>query len=75
VPLAFGSNDSTGTRSDFAAASRCFGHLDLQPRLIGHEGVDSDEVGGLSVSNINADFRPERDKPNSYSPYEARERE
>ena len=29
-----------------------FEHLDLQWRLIGHEDVDSDEVGGLSVSNI-----------------------
>jgi len=43
--------------------------------VIGREDVDSNEAGGLPVRNINADFRPERDKPNSYSTYEARERE
>ena len=50
-------------------------HLDLQWRLIGREGVDSDEAGGLSVRNIKRGLRPEQDKATFYSSYEARERE
>jgi hypothetical protein len=51
-----------------------FEHLDLQYRLIGHEGVDSDEAGDLSVRNIKRGLGPERDRATFYSSYEARER-
>jgi hypothetical protein len=36
----------------FRGGFTTFERLDLQWRLIGREDVDSDEVGGLSLSNI-----------------------